>query len=164
MSIVANWREYVIAPDSANRRLLANWRELIEERRQLLFYNLFGDAFLSDANDHLLILDVGFGQLVDTEQPASQIERLMAVEGNREQWLQCGLVDHLRKSGKRPGKNECYGFSRRPPILGGQYEPENLEPILLEVHHTLLSQLHEQMRDLPQDTKIEGIEVVGEAE
>jgi hypothetical protein len=165
MPTVAPWRTYVIEPDRANQALLGHWEWLLGDgKRRLLFYNLFGDAFLADSDDRLLVLDVGFGELTDTDQKGSDIERLMASDDTREQFLQCALVDRLRKSGKGTGKNECYGFSKRPPVFGGEYEPNNLKPIALEVHHVLLSQIQEQARDLPEGAEIDGIELSDEDE
>jgi hypothetical protein len=162
MPTAAIWRKYVIEPDNDNRALLEDWRWLLANRNQLLFYNLFGDAFLTDTDDRLLILDVGFGQLVDTQYKASNIELLICQQDKREQWLQCALVDHLQQLGEPLSKHECYGFSTRPPILGGKYEPDNLKPVLLEVHHTLLSQLHQHLHDLPDEATIDAIEIAVE--
>jgi len=159
MPAVADWHKYVIFPEGRNQAFLESWGSLIGDGYQLLFYNLFGDAFLRDTSDRLFVLDVGLGQLVDTECEASEIDQLLSEDETREQWLQCKLVDQLSRSGKRLRKKECYGFSKCPPVLGGEFEPDNLEPILLEVHHSLLSQLHEQARNTPEGTKIEGLEI-----
>jgi hypothetical protein len=156
---VSDWYDYVIRANEANAAYLDGWSWLIGADYRLLFYNLFGDGFLTDTDGRLLVLDVGFGELVDTECDADDLEDAMLDDEVREEWLRCALVDELRRRGVRTKPDECYGFSRRPPILGGEYAPGNLEPISLEVHQHLLSQLCEQASQHRNGTPIAGIRV-----
>jgi hypothetical protein len=116
--------------------------------------NRFGDVFvvLEDRSVHLL--DVGFGtinRLADSkDQFASRID-----EGdNADRWLMISLVDRCAAAGKNLGPSQCYGY-KIPPLLGGGYELENIEPTDLAVHYSLLSDIYEQTKDLPDGTPIE---------
>ena len=44
-----------------------------------------------------------------------------------------------------------------PPILGGQYAIENLEPTDLSVHYSLLADIFRQTKDLPDGTRIKTV-------
>jgi hypothetical protein len=68
------------------------------------------------------------------------------------------LVDACRKAGVKIGPNQCYGF-KIPPMLGGSYEVENMEPTDLSVHYSLLGEICEQTKDLPRGTKVKRIEI-----
>ena len=59
------------------------------------------------------------------------------------------------------GKNQCYGY-KIPPVLGGKIEVSNIEPTDIGVHQGILSQIHEQTRNLPEGTKINRVLIDGE--
>ena len=72
-----------------------------------------------------------------------------------------GVVQSLLDAGMVLEKNQCYGY-KIPPVLGGKIEVANIEPTDIAVHQGLLSQIHEQNRNLPEGTKISKFVVDGE--
>jgi Domain of unknown function (DUF1851) len=40
------------------------------------------------------------------------------------------------------------------PMLGGEYSVENIEPVDISVHFALAGQICEQIKDLPDGTKV----------
>jgi len=54
--------------------------------------------------------------------------------------------------------SQLYSF-KKPPVLGGEYVLNNFEPISIEVHFSLLGRVHEQVRKLPPDIKIAGVQL-----
>ena len=58
------------------------------------------------------------------------------------------------------GPGQVYAFST-PPALGGEVTVENAEVADLEVHLSLMGQLHRQIADLPEGTPISEIRLEG---
>jgi hypothetical protein len=52
----------------------------------------------------------------------------------------------------------CYSC-KTPLSLGGQLEADNFERTDLQVHYSILGQLHQQTRHLPPGTKIDSIKI-----
>jgi hypothetical protein len=70
-----------------------------------------------------------------------------------------GLIVELRKAGKTLGPGQVYSF-KNPPVLGGEYEVDNFEPMDIEVHFSIFGQIHRQVKDLPPGTPITGMKLV----
>jgi hypothetical protein len=99
------------------------------------------------------MLDVGIGAVEriadDRDHFADQID----VGDNANNWLMIPLVDQCVAAGFTLADNQCYGY-KVPPILGGQYSVENVEPTDLSVHYSLLADIFRQTKDLPDGTRI----------
>ena len=78
---------------------------------------------------------------------------------NRRAWLKGFLVRDLRRAGIVLGPGQCYGH-KIPHHLGGVPGIENIEPVDLMVHVSVLGQLHRQTRALAPGTSIDEIRVV----
>ena len=57
------------------------------------------------------------------------------------------LVDQCVAAGLILAQDQCYGY-KIPPILGGQYAIENVEPTDLSVHYSLLADIFRQTKRL----------------
>jgi hypothetical protein len=68
------------------------------------------------------------------------------------------LVDRCVASGIIVGANQCYGY-KIPPVLGGAYSVENVEPTDLSVHYSLLASIFQQTKHLPDGTPIKTVVV-----
>ena len=53
-------------------------------------------------------------------------------------------------------EGQIYSY-KTPPVLGGEYSTDNLEPTGIAVHFSVLGQIHRQVKDLPPGTKIDRI-------
>ena len=49
-----------------------------------------------------------------------------------------------------------------PQVVNGSWEPSNFHACDLLVHLAVLGQIHQQVKDLPPDTKISGFKVIEE--
>jgi hypothetical protein len=63
------------------------------------------------------------------------------------------LIEKLKESGKILRDNEVYSF-KVMPMLGGEYSVENIEPVDISVHFAFAGQICEQIKDLPDGTKV----------
>ena len=64
-----------------------------------------------------------------------------------------GLVKKLKEQGIELTDKNLYGY-KKLPALGGEYEPDNFELTDIEVHFELSGQIHKQIKDLPDGTKV----------
>lgn len=67
-----------------------------------------------------------------------------------QEWLAAGQA--------APQANECVGYIK-PLVLGGQDDPTNQEVTDLEVYWSFLSQIHDQVANLPPGTKIDKLQL-----
>jgi hypothetical protein len=149
-----NIHDYVI--DQGRKdwpKLLADWRTLVPGAFTLWIVNRFGDAFivLDDGSVHML--DVGIGQLTRRADNREHFAQLLDVDGNANNWLAISLVDACVAAGMQLSPTQCYGY-KVPPILGGDYRVENIEPTDMSVHYSLLADIYQQTKDLPHGTRV----------
>ena len=121
----------------------------------------FGDWFLLDDDGSVHFLDLVAGKLSKAAETGDEFRRTMKLPEKLDEWFMAGLVESLLECGMVLGPGECYGY-KLPPIVGGQLEVENIEPTDIVIHQSLLSQIHEQTRNLPEGTKINKFLIDGE--
>lgn len=135
-------------------RVLEDWRWLIGPGKQPILLAAIGDAFLRDDGDgSVWCLDVGAPGLL---QVAGSVEEFQAKLGDREFVMDRLAVDavvDLRENGKPLEPGQIYSFIQ-PPFVGGQHEFKNIEPCDISVHFSILGQLAEKVKDLPEGTRI----------
>jgi hypothetical protein len=134
--------------------LLADWRWLIGPTKQPILLAAIGDAYLQDPEDGSVhLLDVGGGEL---SQVAASVEEFKELLADRE-FVTDSFVPEtivgLREAGKTLAAGQIYSYIH-PPVLGGEYSIENLEPTDVQVHYSVLGQIHEQVKDLPEGAEV----------
>ena len=90
------------------------------------------------------------------ELPGHKVDDFIAkidADDNAGVWLLIPLVDQCVSEGLVLNANQCYGY-KVPPILGGKYTTQNLEPTDLSAHYSFLGSIFDQTKDLPDGTKI----------
>ncbi|HEX5781278.1 MAG TPA: T6SS immunity protein Tdi1 domain-containing protein [Solirubrobacteraceae bacterium] len=141
--------------------LLADWEWLIGPHRLPILITALGHAFVQDTGDGTVHqLDTVFGVV---EQVAASEDELRALLGDREfviERLTAHLVADLRSAGLVLGPGQVYSF-KTPPALGGAVAVDNAEIADLEVHLSLIGQLHRQIADLPEGTPISEVRLEG---
>jgi hypothetical protein len=81
-------------------------------------------------------------------------EQMLADEANIDSWFLPSLVGKLLTANKYLGKNEVYSF-KEFPIIRGEYSVDNIAATDISVHFTLTGIIHEQIKDLPDGTKVQ---------
>lgn len=149
-----NLNDYLLATPGIDwSNVLRDWAPPLPGSFTVWFVNRLGDVFvvLEDGSVHML--DVGAGRLTRCAASRDDFATLIDVGDNADQWLAIALVDRCRAAGMSLAANQCYGF-KVPPMLGGGYDVDNLEPTDLHVHYGLLADIHRQTKDVPDGTPI----------
>ena len=150
------WNELTVKFDSGNDELFSDWRWLIGDAVRPILITALGDAFFQGADGSVWWLDVAGGRFSKAAESVAAFEHAMVANVN--DWFVPQLVGELLAFGETLCPNQCYSF-KKPPILGGKYVAENLEPVDLSVHFSILGQIHYRVKDLPVGTPINSITI-----
>ncbi len=139
--------------------VVEDWRWLVGEHRLPILLTALGDAFLQDVTDGSVhLLSVGPGTI---EQVAASFEEFNVLLNDKEFVVENfapQIVVELRGLGQTLAPGQIYGY-KVPPVLGGKYSTENLEPTDIRVHFSILGQTHRQLQNVPEGTPITNIKV-----
>jgi Domain of unknown function (DUF1851) len=153
------YREYVVDTTVSGDHVLDDWRWLTGSPLQLWHVTKAGDALLRDPTDGSIhFLDVIAGSVERIAEGDSDFESAVATPENAERWLMPDIVNGQAALGMRPERDECLSF-KKPPVLGGQLEPDNFETCDVLVHFSIAGQIHRQVKDLPPGTKIGKLQI-----
>lgn len=138
--------------------LLSDWRWLVSPDFTPVLMAVFGDLFLRDQSGRIHFLDLMTGEFNQVAESQEEFDRLCEDRERRRSWFVSFLFTEVRKLRGDLSTNECYSC-KKPLSLGGQLEPNNFERTDLQVHYSILGQLHQQTRNLRPGTKIDGIKI-----
>jgi hypothetical protein len=139
--------------DSADK-LTEDWNWLIGTDKSPIIVTAIGDMFLKDTNQKIYWLDVGQGKceivadrIQDFEEKLKDIEQM-------NDWFMIKLTTALRLSGKELKDGQLYSY-KKLPIIGGEYTVDNFAPLDIVEHFGYTGDIHKQIKDLPDGTKVE---------
>jgi hypothetical protein len=133
--------------------LIDAWAWLIKDIKQILLISKMGDMFFSANSGYIHWLATDDGTLTKIADNQAEFEQLLKDDANIDNWFLPLLIEKLMIAGKLLKYNEVYSF-KKLPVIGGEYAIDNLEPTDISVHFTLTGFIHEQIKDLPDGTKI----------
>jgi hypothetical protein len=137
-----------------SEKLTKNWTWLIGTDKKVLLVSTIGDMFLADNNNRVYWLDVGGGEFNLVADTIEDFEtRLKDIEQVNE-WFMIDLTTELKNSEKKLKDGQLYSYYKLP-IIGGNYTVDNFAPLSIEEHFGYLGDLHKQIKDLPDGTKVE---------
>jgi hypothetical protein len=139
--------------------LLSHWRWLVSEDLQPTMTTAFGDVFLCDKVGKVHFLDTMYGELKLVADSQADFECLCEDRDFRRKYFQSFFVMEMRKMQGELEVGECYSCDV-PPTLGGQLDAEEFARTDLEIHFSVLGQVHHQTRHLPAGTKIDQVNVI----
>lgn len=134
-------------------RLTESWSWLIGTDKKPILMSSIGDLFLTDKNGACYWLNVGEGIFEKVTENVEQFKAKLKDNAQVDEWFLIGLVEKLKETGLKLKDKHLYGY-KKLPVLGGEYEPENFELTDIEVHFELSGQIHKQIKDLPDGTKV----------
>jgi hypothetical protein len=134
-------------------RLTESWDWLIGNDKTPILVSSIGDIFLEDRNKKCYWLNVGEGIFEKVAEDKTEFKEKLNDKEIVNEWFLVELVATLKKGGMELTNKKLYGY-KKLPVLGGEYEPENFELTDIEVHFELCGQIHKQIRDLPDGTKV----------
>lgn len=138
--------------------LLSDWRWLVSPDFTPVLITAFGDLFLCDRSGRIHFLDLMTGEFKPVAETQEEFDRLCEDRERRRSWFASFLFTEVRKLQGDLSTGECYSC-KKPLSLGGQLEPDNFERTDLQVHYSILGQLHQRTRGLPPGTKIDSIQI-----
>jgi hypothetical protein len=138
--------------------LLSDWRWLVSSDFTPVLMTAFGDLFLRDQSGRIHFLDLMSGEFKPVAESQEEFDRLCEDREQRRSWFVGFLLTEVRKTRGELAAGECYSC-KTPLSLGGQLEADNFERTDLQVHYSILGQLHQQTRHLPAGTKIDSIKI-----
>lgn len=137
-------------------KLISDWKWLVGHDKVPLMIASIGDIFLKDDNAKVYWLNVGEGSIKVVADSIDGFERKLQDQEQVSEWFMPELIAALRASGLELKSGEIYSY-KKLPILGGDYTVGNFEITAMEVHFSFTGQIYEQVKDLPEGTKINEI-------
>jgi len=139
--------------------LLADWEWLIGTKKLPILLSSIGNAFVQDVEDGSIhVLDVGSGELRFIAEDSNAFRDLLTDREFVADEFVVQIIGDFLTDGPKLLPGQIYSF-KHPPVLGGDYDSENLEPIDIQVHFSVLGQIHHQVHDLPPGTPITEIRI-----
>ena len=143
----------------SQEQLLAEWSWLIQDARLPILLTAAGDAFLqSPVDGSIHFLDTGGASLEQLAASIEEFQQLLSDKPFVVKYLAVQMVGDLINSGKTLGKSQIYSLVK-PHILGGEYTLKNIAPADIEVHFSLLEQIHKKVIDLPDGASVQSVKV-----
>jgi hypothetical protein len=157
-----DWKQLTIDIESLDcDRLLEDWRWLAPNSLRPFLLTMFGDWFFLDSAGRVIFLDVVGAQLSEVAPSRQAFLKECNKQENLDQWFMADLAMLCWERGLRPGPGQCLSF-KIPPVLSGPLDVDNVEVCDLMVHESILGQLHQGVKDLPEGTQIDRFVVDGE--
>jgi hypothetical protein len=132
--------------------LTDDWTWLIGTDKKVILISIIGDMFLANQNGSIFWLDVGQGKVEMVADDQTEFERKLTDVEQVNEWFMIDLSSQLL-SGMKLKPGELYSY-KQLPILGGDYVTENFEPTSMAVHFSFAGQIHNQIKDLPEGTRV----------
>jgi hypothetical protein len=152
------WNELTVKFEQNSDDLLSDWRWLIGEAGKPILITSLGDAFVQESDGPVHWLNVEDGSYTKVATSSDDFQAQLKSSENIEAWFVPQLVGDILATGISAGTNQCFSF-KKPPVLGGEYEPGNFEPTDISVHFSILGQIHKKVKDLPDGTPISNIDI-----
>jgi len=138
--------------------LLSDWQWLISSNYTPVLMTAFGDLFLRDGEGRIHFLDLMSGEFKQVAASQDAFDRMCEDREQRRSWFIGYLLTEVRKLRGDLGAGQCYSC-KIPLSLGGPLDADNFERMDLQVHFSILGQLHRQTKHLPPGTKIGSIKI-----
>lgn len=133
--------------------LLEKWTWLIGEDKTPILITSIGDLFYKDKEGSIYFLMLGTAEIEKVANSLKDFEKKLDDDDMVDDWFLPLLVNAIKEEGIKLNKNSLYGY-KLLPILGGEYDPKNYELTDIEVHFNMCGQIHEEIKDLPDGTRI----------
>jgi hypothetical protein len=133
--------------------LLETWKWLVDDFAEVLVISKLGDVFFTNREGQVYWLATDTFTLTQIAADKVDFNSLLNDAENVDNWFLPELLQQLGQAEIFLNNNQVYGY-KKMPVMGGEYSVDNIEPIDIEVHFQLTGQIGEQIKDLPDGTKI----------
>ncbi|MFZ6820182.1 T6SS immunity protein Tdi1 domain-containing protein [Undibacterium sp. Ji22W] len=142
-----------------SKTLLSDWNWLIGKNKVPILITAFGEPFVQDSGSgEVFFLNIGEGLMTKVAVDLDDFKGQLNSDDFWEKYLPTQAVGDLRLAAKMLSIGEVYSY-KVPPILGGTHEFENIEVCDIQVHFSILGQIHHQVKDLPYGTEIGSVQL-----
>ena len=131
---------------------LESWSWLGLDGKTPVFSSLFGDVFFQSANG-FWFLDIVEGTVTRTWVTGDEMRSGLRSAEGQATYLLAGLAEAAAGLHGVLDAPQVYDF-KIPPVLGGQVDVANLAKMDFVVSVDIAGQLHQQVKDLPPETRI----------
>ncbi|QDT91645.1 T6SS immunity protein Tdi1 domain-containing protein [Gimesia algae] len=138
--------------------LLNDWAWAMPEPMRPVLLTALGDLFAQGESGAVYFIDVIEGDIRPVAEDGSTFEELLSDTEFVTDHLFPARVVELRDAGIELEANQVYSH-QQPLVLGGSDELENYETSEVSVYISILGQIHEQVKDLPEGTVISDVEI-----
>lgn len=128
--------------------LLKNWLWLIGKDKKLFLILKSGDLLLSDSEGNIYLLNTGFGELDCIASSYTEFEKHVSTKDGFNEVFMTSLVDRLETEGKTLKENQVFSYLKLP-LIGGNYDSENMFGLSVYEHFNLTGELNERLKNLP---------------
>ena len=149
----------LLAPIDAHllAQLREHWRWAVGDELTAVGITTIGDWLFVDPEGAAYRLDTVEASLDRVAIDMDELGRLAASPDVRDDIFLEGLVLAVLRERTLP-RNHCVGF-RVPPILGGDFDPSNLEIVPIEPYQMWTGRLHEALGKVPAGREVVGVDV-----
>ncbi|HLY71360.1 MAG TPA: T6SS immunity protein Tdi1 domain-containing protein [Puia sp.] len=119
----------------------------------VIMVTVWGDIFFEDNNKAIFWLQTDEGNLSKVADSNQDFQLFLKDENKIDNWFLPLLLEKLYNAGKILKEDEVFGFLKMP-VLGGEYSIEKIVPCSMSVHFTFTGEICEQIKDLPDGTKV----------
>jgi hypothetical protein len=144
-------------PAEAFREALESWSWLPLAGKVPVLATAFGDVILQDAAGYWF-LDAAGGKLDKIASNRDELKAALSSPEGQDQYLLAGLAHAAETQGLMLAESQVFDFIQ-PPVLGGQFVVENLQPKDFVVSLNISGQIHNKVRNLSPGTKISNIKI-----
>jgi len=133
--------------------ILSCWRWKIGDMKAVVIMSILGDLFLADRESAVYWLQTDTGDLTKVADSLEEFDNHLNDDDKIDNWFLPLLIEKLISAGKTLKENEVYSY-KQIPVIGGEYSVDNIEPTDMSVHFAFSGQICEQIKDLPNGTKV----------
>ncbi len=149
---------YFITPTPEQiQSALKSWQWIGVSNKTPIRVTAFSDVFFKDESG-IWFLDTVGGKLDQICSDEEELEKILKTEDGMNDFLFPDLVRQAKEEGKNLKDGQCYDFKLNP-VLGGELEYENIEVTDFVVALNICGQIHDQVRSMPEGTKISEIKI-----
>lgn len=140
--------------------LFEDWKWLIGKNKNPVLITKSGDAFLQD-NDtgEVYFLDTVEGVLSQVASTGDEFMALLSDVNFVMEHFAVNLIAPLLQEDENIQAGMLYGW-KKSCVLGGEFSADNLEPTDIEVHFSVQGQIWNQVKDLPEGSTIDNVNIV----
>ena len=139
--------------------ILAEWHWLITDSNVPILITLAGDAFVQNTQSGAVsFLNAAEGSMTEVATDFESFQGKLGDKGFVMEHFCVSMIAPILAEEPDLGPHQVYS-PKKPLVLGGKWEVNNLELTDLQVHFSILGQASRHVRDLPPGTPIGDITI-----